>query len=688
MEKIRVSVIVPVYNSEEYLESCLESLLNQSLQEIEIICVDDGSTDHSRQILEEYAAGDERIRVMHQRNRYAGVARNRGLSAASGEYVIFLDSDDFFKKDLLEKTYHKAKSTDADIVIFGARKYNTATKVSEKTRLYFKPELLPKKRIFSRRDVPDRIMTITSPAPWTYLYRREFLLRQNLQFQPLQNSNDAYFTLLALCVAERISYVKEDLVYYRTGQKNNLQSRKSRYPTCFIEAYTALYEELKRRNIFAEVEKSYVKVVLSGCSYNLDTTTDPLARLKICRAMAAERFLASGIMEHPASYYPDQRQYDQVQECIDCWHRYETAWNDCIREKESLQKADMISDEPQVSIIIPVYNTEAYIVECMESVCCQTFRNIEIIVVNDGTPDHSIRKISEIAADDARIKMINKENGGLSSARNAGMKAAKGEYILFLDSDDKLYDRTVELLYVRAKTSDLDELFFGALPFRDETGAESEYNQYAEYYKRKSDYSGIWKGTSLFTSFVSHEDFKPSACMQLLKRSFLEKNGITFLEGILHEDNLFTMQCLLKAERAGVFNLELYCRRIHDNSIMTQRKGMKNVHGYYMSIVEMLRTIAQCDKADEFYTDSLEKQFHIMIQETVGFMKDIPESGIEEYRRNLSAVERILFDLLIMKAREYDEAVSEGKGRKGCKAVKSLLQAGKRQMNRRKICPF
>ena len=98
---IKVSVIIPVYNSEDYLQECLDSLLKQTLHEIEIICVDDGSTDGSLQILEKNAANDKRIQILHQENLHAGVARNNGLKAAHGEYVIFLDSDDFFELTLL-----------------------------------------------------------------------------------------------------------------------------------------------------------------------------------------------------------------------------------------------------------------------------------------------------------------------------------------------------------------------------------------------------------------------------------------------------------------------------------------------------------------------------------------------------------------------------------------------------------
>ena len=115
---IKVSVIMPVFNVEKYLRQCLDSLLNQSLTEFEIICVDDGSTDSSLEILHEYQQKDHRVKVLTQQNKFAGVARNNGLKVAQGEYVFFLDSDDFFEKDMFMEVYNQGKKTDADIVIF------------------------------------------------------------------------------------------------------------------------------------------------------------------------------------------------------------------------------------------------------------------------------------------------------------------------------------------------------------------------------------------------------------------------------------------------------------------------------------------------------------------------------------------------------------------------------------------
>ena len=123
----KVSVIIPVYNGESYLEQCLDSIIGQTLKEIEIICVNDGSKDRTQQILEKYAEKDSRIQIINQENGGAGAARNAGLRIARGEYLSILDGDDFFEPDMLEKAYKKAKESRAELLVFGSDQYYETT---------------------------------------------------------------------------------------------------------------------------------------------------------------------------------------------------------------------------------------------------------------------------------------------------------------------------------------------------------------------------------------------------------------------------------------------------------------------------------------------------------------------------------------------------------------------------------
>jgi len=302
---------------------------------------------------------------------------------------------------------------------------------------------------------------------------------------------------------------------------------------------------------------------------------------------------------------------------------------------------------PKVSVIIPVYNVEQYIRECLESVLFQTLSDIEILVVNDGTKDRSIEVIEDLIAGDERIRLINKKNGGLSSARNAGLVTASGEYVLFLDSDDYLDKTALAILYTYAKENNIEELFYNAESFFEEK-AEEENGNYKTYYNRNGRYSEVLTGQELFVKFVNNKDYKPSACLQLVKTEFLAENGISFYEGILHEDNLFTLQCLLMAKRAAFLDEKLYKRRVHLESIMTSPKGMRNSYGYYITVYEMLKTIEYyTGDLDEQYKETIEQQLKSLLVSSRKYVESVTQSDLEIFINTMDLEHRIVYKLLV-----------------------------------------
>ena len=157
-----------------------------------------------------------------------------------------------------------------------------------------------------------------------------------------------------------------------------------------------------------------------------------------------------------------------------------------------------------VSVIIPVYNVEKYLVDCLESVIQQSMREIEIICVNDGSTDSSYDILSEYADKDPRILILNKENKGLSAARNTGLRKASGKYILFLDSDDYLSSPDIlESLCKKADKEELDQLYFDAKVVFENENVKAANSNYITYYQRKKNYTDILSGKELFCEFQS-----------------------------------------------------------------------------------------------------------------------------------------------------------------------------------------
>ncbi len=225
-----------------------------------------------------------------------------------------------------------------------------------------------------------------------------------------------------------------------------------------------------------------------------------------------------------------------------------------------------MKNEATVSVIIPVYNVEEYLCECVDSVLAQTYTSYEIILVDDGSTDSSGSICDSYAWKDGRISVIHKANEGLSSARNAGLEKASGEYVYFLDSDDYIADNTMESLVEAAEQDSSDVVFFDAFSF-GEDGFKVSQN-----YIRKHSYKTD-KGTAVFSEMQKNDEFHSAVPLLFIKKELLTHNNISFMNGIFYEDMLFTYQVLCCAERVSQCKESLYHRRYRKNSIMTSKKN-------------------------------------------------------------------------------------------------------------------
>lgn len=267
----KVSVIIPVYNTELYLPKCLDSVINQTLNEIEIIAINDGSTDNSVEILNDYALNDSRIRIISSQNKGGGAARNIGLSIATGNYIIFLDSDDFFELDMLEKMYKSAIKDNLDIVVCNMNKYNDINKKFEIHKVITIPEFIMPNEVFNYKKCPDDIFNYFQNAAWNKLYKLEFIKSNNLKFQEIRRTNDLFFTKRAIVLANRISCLENIFVHYRSEMKTNCQSNNYKYPLEFLKSLIALKKFLSEKNLYKEVEQSYLKLIKRVVRYNQST---------------------------------------------------------------------------------------------------------------------------------------------------------------------------------------------------------------------------------------------------------------------------------------------------------------------------------------------------------------------------------------------------------------------------------
>ena len=266
-----ISIVIPVYNAGKFLDQCLFSLKYQTFPSFEVLCVDDGSTDQSVDIIKKYAQLDSRFKLFSQSHQFAGAARNLGIKNAKGEYLLFLDADDYFAPNLLIEAYYHAKLFDAEICVFGASYYDERQSKLGAMPGVCKLTKCKKNAVFSKETNLENIFSFTTPAPWSKLFKRQFVLDKNIYFQNLRNANDLRFSLTALAEANRIVAIDKVFVYYRKNHGTSLQQTKDTDPTCIYEALSGLKTELLNRGLYEQLKKPYYSTVAGNVLYNLRT---------------------------------------------------------------------------------------------------------------------------------------------------------------------------------------------------------------------------------------------------------------------------------------------------------------------------------------------------------------------------------------------------------------------------------
>ena len=219
-----------------------------------------------------------------------------------------------------------------------------------------------------------------------------------------------------------------------------------------------------------------------------------------------------------------------------------------------------------VSVIVPVYNGEKYLNQCLDSISNQTLENIEIICIDDGSTDKTPSILKKYSSKDNRFKIITTENNGQGSARNTALKEAQGEYIAFVDADDWIELNAMELLYNNAKSRDLDLLFFQMSNYMQ---SSQEYVSTDLYDIKSFENNGIDENT-IFNHDITHEflfEIPVGPVSKIYKRQFLESNDLRFPEGMFFEDNAFFYNAYFYCKKAGFLKKQLYFRRRHEESV-------------------------------------------------------------------------------------------------------------------------
>ncbi len=353
---IKVSVIMAVYNGEKYLRQALDTVIAQTLKEIEIICVDDGSDDGTMEILKEYEKKDSRISILRHLEKTDGAAeaRNMGMDAAKGEYLSFLDADDFFEPDMLEKAYGRAKEANAEVVIFDSYVYDDATQLVSSERYILDKQKMPNLKEFTPQECPKTLFRITMGAAWNGLFSGELVKRNGIRFASIHHTDDQVFVYTAYALANRIAVLPERLMYYRKNISGSQSANAHLHSEAGYMAPYLLMQELKKRGIYEKYKLPVAELALEIALWHTEIMADKDKFHELYFAMKGTYFRDLGALELTENDVPNKNLLEWRDLVISSApEEYLLKWNSRrFRRRESLNRLQLprLSSHAKVAI--------------------------------------------------------------------------------------------------------------------------------------------------------------------------------------------------------------------------------------------------------------------------------------------------------------------------------------------------
>lgn len=488
----------------------MDSVLSQTYKDFEVLMVNDGSTDGSGAICQDFAERDSRFHYFEKENGGLSDARNYGLDRAKGYYITFLDSDDFLFENYLEKLYQASRLSDSDILIGGYCRFDGSDFYFYND--HFKSESLISFTSAQAIQVLDSMLDVpflTFSIACGKLFKRD--LFNELRFPYGKYAEDQFLIWKLYMKADKIHVFNNASYVYRM----NPSGLSSVFSLKHLDYIDALEERIRATK---DLEGIDIQHSFNMYDYVLQRM---LGRLE------EHQFLEDADKVREKLELAKQKEYPFLLE----------------------QKNDLIS------IIVPIYNVEKYLRMCLDSIENQTYSNLEVLLIDDGSTDDSGKICQEYVARDSRFLYIKKENGGASDARNFGIDRASGEHLSFVDSDDWLAPTYVEDLYQVAKRTHADTVVAHYTIYNEE---DRHYHVHIwdDYYERT--YTGKELVLELPSLELNGYIFITSWGILFNRRLF---KYIRFPKGKVIEDSWTNYKLFFKSERITYIHKEIYFHR-------------------------------------------------------------------------------------------------------------------------------
>lgn len=539
-----VSVIVPAYNVEKYLARCLDSLVSQDLISIEIIVVDDGSTDSTAEIAEQFAAKFANVTVVRKENGGLSSARNAGMAKARGTYVGFVDGDDWVESAMFDKLSSALEQEPAAEFAQCEAEVDFEYEVPEEEKKgcneYFSVSFT------GVEDLTTDIVAQLNASVCTKLYRLSFVQENGLRFPVGFENEDEVFFFMVASRAKKVCSISGRYYHYIRNSNGIMakqlsdMSEKQKLPDGLVKSMPLIFEILKednRRDLWGIV---YARLCGIASRFPGDE---------------AYRVISKLLHDYDFFYYEDFLEHKQ------------RAWVlNRLRQLANYESSDVVipdvdrakfpsplvvedvdcGERPLVTFVVPVCNCERYVARCLESLRSQTEKNIEIVCVDDGSEDDSPRILADYAKMDKRIRVVRQDRSGVSKARNLGIKEARGIYVAFADADDWLSPETAATTLKSCLSLDLDACWYDYRCFHYETHLP------VGHYWTIANHASIPRRKVFAVEDLSDMPFFTGVWQIMIKREFILSNGLEFPEIPIGEDSVFIYRLLAKVRRAYV----------------------------------------------------------------------------------------------------------------------------------------
>ena len=511
-EYFLISIVIPVYNAEKYLEQCLYSIKNQTYKNFEVILVNDGSIDHSESICMDFVKVDTRFKYFIKVNEGASSARNFGLDNVTGDYITFIDADDWVDENHLEVLINNIKENNSDMAVSSIKKFDNVSNFEYRVYSNQEKYLLNYNKL-NREEflviLPKLIHASNSyKIAVSKLFKKELVTDVRFDESIVYGEDLEFFFKLYLNI-NSISYVDAVTYIYRLHD----ESSSSKFGQLHMKQELAIYKKMYER-----IEESGLPTI-----HYVNTLKN--------------------LLDYRKDYLDNRDLYNEYVEFLE------------KIEKKITYPKDLIS------IIVPIYNVSPYLRLCLESIEKQTCSHFEVLLINDGSRDNSKDICLEFVERDKRFKYIEQQNSGLSAARNTGILNATGEFITFIDGDDLIESNYLEELYHTALKNDSEIVVGSYKEFNEE-----DYNYYIHVFDYREEH---YKHRELIDNIAQLEirgiEFETSWGTLFHRRLF---KNVLFPVGKNIEDTRTNYKLYMESCKTSYIHKDLYIYRIRKGSLI------------------------------------------------------------------------------------------------------------------------